>query len=95
VKIKATCKRCGREVLAEQVIAAGGECPWDGEPFNADYALALIQALGAAEEFGTRLELALEQIADLRPAFTIDERSVLAEIRSSLQRQSQNLITQG
>ena len=45
MKIKGTCRRDGREILADQVIASGGECPWDGEPFNADYAVTLVDAL--------------------------------------------------
>jgi hypothetical protein len=59
VKIKGTCKRDGRDFLAEQVIGLGGECPWDGEPFNADYAAVLVESLRAAERVGTELERAL------------------------------------
>jgi len=48
VKIKGTCKRCGREFFFEQAIASGGRCPWDGEPFNADYAVVLVESMRAA-----------------------------------------------
>jgi hypothetical protein len=95
VKIKGTCKRDRREFMAEQVIAAGGECPWDGEPFNADYAVTLVNALRDAEDAGTKLEQALEQIADLQPAFTLDAQTVLGGLSASLERLQQNLIKQG
>jgi hypothetical protein len=95
VKIKGTCKRDGRDFMAEQVIDAGGRCPWDGEPFNADYAVTLVNALRDAEEAGTRLEQALEQVASLNPAFTLHPQSVLGSVRSSLERIGQNLIRQG
>jgi hypothetical protein len=86
VKIKGTCKRDGRDFLAEQVIDLGGECPWDGEPFNADYAAVLVESLRAAELAGTELERALERVAALHPAFTIDDDSVLGELRRHLDR---------
>jgi hypothetical protein len=86
VKIKGTCKRDGRDFLAEQVIDLGGECPWDGEPFNADYAAVLVESLRAAERAGTELERALERVAALHPAFTIDDDSVLGELRRHLDR---------
>ena len=95
MKIKGTCKRDGREFLVEQVIGAGGECPWDGQPFNADYAVTLVDALREAEAAGSVLERALETLADLRPAFTLDETSLLGEIKVSLARLRQNLVTQG
>jgi hypothetical protein len=95
VKIKGTCKRDGRDFMAEQVIAGGGACPWDGEPFQADYAVTLVNALRDAEEAGSVLEQALEQIADLAPEFTVDADSVLASLRTSLGRIGQNLVKQG
>lgn len=95
MKIKGTCKRDGRGFLVEQVIDAGGECPWDGQPFNADYAVVLVDALRDAEAAGSALERALETIADLGPAFTLDESTVLGEIKVSLARLRQNLVTQG
>jgi hypothetical protein len=45
VKIKGTCRRCGREFFVEQVRENGGLCPWDGKPFQADYAAVLVDAL--------------------------------------------------
>jgi hypothetical protein len=95
VKIKGTCRRCGRDVFAEQIIASGGRCPWDGEPFNPNYAMVLVDALHAAEEAGTALELALEQVASLQPAFTIDKESVTGGLSGSIAQLSKNLITQG
>ena len=71
MKIKGTCKRDGREFMVEQAVASGGECPWDGEPFQSDYAVTLVNALREAEEAGSKLEQALDQVADLRPEFTL------------------------
>jgi hypothetical protein len=95
VRIKGTCKRCGREFLADQVIDDGGRCPWDGEPFTADYALVLVDALRAAQMFGTRLERALEEIADIHPAFTLDRDSVLGALDRSIASLEQNLVRHG
>lgn len=95
MKIKGTDKRNGREFLAEQVIESGGTSPWDGRPFSPDYAVTLVNALRDAEEAGSRLEEALEQIADLRPEFTLDQDSVLGPLREHLTRLEQNLVQQG
>jgi hypothetical protein len=95
VKIKGTCKRCGREFFFEQAIASGGRCPWDGEPFNPDYAVVLIESMRQAEEAGSRLEAALEDIAALRPAFTVEATSVTGSITGSIGKLAKNLITQG
>jgi hypothetical protein len=86
VKISGTCKRDGRPFLVEQVIGGGGACPWDGEPFSSDYAAVLVESLRAAEVAGTELERALAAIADLAPAFELDEDSVLGELREHLAR---------
>jgi hypothetical protein len=95
VKIKGTCKRDGREFLVEQVISGGGRCPWDGEPFEPDYAVTLIEALRDAEVAGARLEAALEVLADLHPAFSLDESSVLGSIRLQLDKLGRNLVARG
>jgi hypothetical protein len=95
VKIKGICKRDGREFFAEQVIGLGGECPWDGQPFNADYAAVLVESLREAERLGSGLERALERVASLHPAFTLDEESVLGELQTQLGRLHRNLVRQG
>jgi len=95
MKIKGTCKRCGREFFFEQAMATGGRCPWDGEPFNADYAVVLIEAMRDAEAAGTRLEQALEDIAAMAPAFTVDAGSVQAKIQAAIAALGKNLIKQG
>ena len=74
MKIKGTCRRCGREFLAEQVILNGGHCPWDGKPFQADYAVVLVDSLTDAESAGSTLENALEKLADIEPEFVLDDR---------------------
>jgi hypothetical protein len=95
VKIKGTCRRDGRDFMVEQVIEGGGRCPWDGEPFQADYAVTLVNALRDAEEAGSKLEEALEQVADLSPEFTLEDASVLASIQRALERIAANLVKQG
>jgi len=95
VKIKGICKRDGRDFFAEQVVELGGECPWDGQPFNADYAAVLVESLREAERLGSGLERALERVASLHPAFTLDEESVLGELQTQLGRLQRNLVRQG
>lgn len=95
MKIKGTDKRNGREFLVEQVIEGGGASPWDGRPFSADYAVTLVNALRTAEETGAKLEEALEQIADIRPDFTLDVDSVIGPLKASIDRLNQNLVQQG
>jgi hypothetical protein len=86
VNIKGTCRRCGREFLVQQVIENGGTCPWDGKPFQSDYAVVLVDALRDAENAGSTLENALEKIADLEPEFVLDTATVLAAQREALER---------
>ena len=94
MKIKGTCKRDGRDFFVEQVLDLGGECPWDGQPFNADYAVVLVESLREAERAGTQLARALERVASLNPAFTLDEGSVLGDVKSHLDRLHRNLVRQ-
>ncbi|HYU92214.1 MAG TPA: hypothetical protein VEN95_01850 [Actinomycetota bacterium] len=86
MKIKGTCRRCGREFLVEQVIGNGGRCPWDGKPFQADYAVVLVDSLRDAETAGNTLENALEKVADIEPEFVLDIDSVIGRIREHLER---------
>jgi hypothetical protein len=86
VKIKGTCRRCGREFYVEQVIQNGGECPWDGKSFQADYAAVLVDSLRQAENAGSTLENALQKVADLEPEFVLDAESVLEQVREDLER---------
>jgi hypothetical protein len=95
VKIKGTCRRDGREFLGEQVVASGGECPWDGQPFNADYAVTLVDALRDAEVAGSALEVALETLADLSPAFTLDREAIFGTMRAALDRLERNVVRRG
>lgn len=86
MKIKGTCRRCGREFLVEQVLQNGGKCPWDGKPFQPDYAAVLVEALRAAETAGSTLENALEKTADVHPDFVLHADSVLSLVRQHLER---------
>jgi hypothetical protein len=95
VKIKGTCKRDGRDFLIEQVIASGGRCPWDGEPFTADYAATLVDALRDAVASCAVLEESLTKIADIRPEFTLQSDSVLGDLRTQFSRLEQNLVKRG
>jgi hypothetical protein len=57
--------------------------------------VTLVNALREAEEAGTKLEQSLEQVADLRPEFTLQAETVLGSLKASIERLEQNLITQG
>jgi hypothetical protein len=94
VKIRGTCKRDGRDFFVEQVLERGGECPWDGQPFNADYAVVLVESLREAQRAGTALERALERVASLNPAFSLDEDSVLGGLRTQLDHLKRKLVRQ-
>jgi hypothetical protein len=95
VKIKGTCKRDGREFLVDQVIESGGCCPWDGEPFENDYAVVLVDSLRDAQEQAGLLLEALEKIAALRPALTLRSESIIGPLRTQLEKLTQNLVAQG
>ena len=82
MKIKVFHTLCGREVLLQQILQTGGHCPWDGKPFSKDYTAVLAEGLEAAESAGNVLENALEKIAGMGPAMTIDRDSVLGQIRA-------------
>jgi hypothetical protein len=77
VKIKLVHDECGREVLVQQMLESQGHCPWDGKPFSKDYTAILAEALEAAENAGGVLENALEKIADMHPAMSIDRDSII------------------
>jgi hypothetical protein len=84
MKIKGTCKNCGREFLIHQLYEFEGHCPWCGKPFQPHYTGVLVDVLRLVEDSGNTLENALEKVADMHPAFILDEDSVLAEIEASL-----------
>ena len=86
MKIKGTCRRCGRDFLVEQVLENGGVCPWDGKPFQADYAAVLVDSLRQAENAGATLENALEKLADLEPEFVLHPDTVIDRLREHLER---------
>ena len=86
MKIKGTCRHCGRGFMIEQVAASGGRCPWCGKAFQNDYAAVLVDSLRDAEVAGNALENALEKLADLDPAFVLDGESITAAIHDHLDR---------
>jgi hypothetical protein len=86
VKIKVIHEVCGREVMVQQILETGGHCPWDGKPFNKDYTANLTEALETAENAGNVLENALEELAGMRPAFSVNRDSLLAVIEAQLER---------
>ena len=94
MNITGTCKTCGRELLARQVVEGGGSCPWCGTPFCPDYAVTLVQRLADAEDAGERLEKAIEELADLRPGLSVDVESVIGKIKRDLARIDAPLIRQ-
>ena len=85
MKLKGTCRRCGREFLVQQVLESQGHCPWCGQPFQPHYTAVLADALRLAEDAGNTLESALEKIAGMKPALVLDEASLLDEIQAHLE----------
>ena len=86
MKIKGIHHECGREFLAQQILDTQGHCPWDGKPFTAEYTALLARALQTAEAAGSMLEEALEEIADMGADLSLDEESVLGDLRKALGR---------
>ena len=85
MKIRGTCSNCGREFLPEQVVAAGGHCPWCGKAFNRDYTAILVKYLEQADRGGATLQDALEGMAGIDElAMEIDEDSILEPLREAL-----------
>jgi len=86
VKLKVVHEECGREIMVQQLLETGGHCPWDGRPLNRDYTAVLVEALETAQNAGTVLESALDEIAGMRGAFTIERASVLGPLEEQLDR---------
>lgn len=84
MRIKGTCKSCGREWLATQVVESHGHCPWCGQAFTRDYTANLSRALAAAGTSGQVLEDALQQIADMDPNLELDEDTIIEPIREAI-----------
>ena len=85
MKIKGTCRNCGREFLVQQVVESEGHCPWCGKPFQPHYTGVLLEAFRTAEDAGNTMENALEKMAGMHPAFVLDEDSVLARMEEHLE----------
>ena len=85
MKIRGTCRNCGREFLVRQVLESQGHCPWCGRPFQPDYTAVLAEGLQMAEGAGGALENALEKIAGMEPGLILDEDSILRDIREHLE----------
>ena len=87
MKIKVVHDECGREILVQQLLETGGHCPWDGKPLNRDYTAVLAEALETAENAGTVLESALDEIVGMQGQFVLDRASVLGPLQEQLDRQ--------
>jgi hypothetical protein len=85
VKIKGRCLNCGRDVLVQQIVDAGGHCPWCAIAFSKDYTSMLVQGLQQAEEAGDRFQDALEQIGEIQGlGLALDTESIVAPLREAL-----------
>lgn len=85
MRIKGTCLNCGRDVLVQQIVDAGGHCPWCGRAFHRDYTSILVRALVQAEEAGDRFQDALEQVADIEGlGLSLDTESMIGPVREAL-----------
>ena len=85
MKIKGTCLNCGREVLVQQIVDAGGHCPWCSIAFNRDYTSMLVKGLVRAEETGNQFQDVLEQVGDIEGlGLALDTESIVAPLREAL-----------
>jgi hypothetical protein len=72
-------------VLVQQIVDAGGHCPWCGKAFNRDYTSMLVKGLQRAEESGNQFQDALEQVGDLEGlALSLDAESIISPLREAL-----------
>ena len=86
MKIKVVHDVCGRESLVQQILESEGHCPWDGLAFSRDYTANLAEALETAENAGSVLGTALEQIAGMRPGFAFVKESVIDPLEAQVDR---------
>lgn len=85
MRLKGTCLNCGRDVLVQQIVDAGGHCPWCGIAFNKDYTAIVVRELVRAEATGDQFQDALEQIAEIEGLrLSIDPESVVEPLRDPL-----------
>jgi hypothetical protein len=77
---------CEREILVQQILESEGHCPWDGLAFSRDYTANLTEALETAENAGTVLEMALDQIAGFRPTFRFVRESLIGPLEADVER---------
>jgi len=84
VKLKVVHDLCGREILVRQILDSQGHCPWDGKAFSGDYTAVLAEILEDAELAGGTLENALEKLAGMGPALTIEEATLIRPLQEQL-----------
>jgi hypothetical protein len=67
MRITATCSNCQRDLLLSQLVEGpvlAGRCPWCGTLLAPHYTLLLADTIHRAEQAGTELERALEQLGE-------------------------------
>ncbi len=84
MKLKVVHDLCGREILVRQILDSQGHCPWDGKAFSDDYTAVLAEILEDAELAGGTLENALEKLAGMGPALTIEEATLIRPLQEQL-----------
>ncbi len=84
MKLKVVHDLCGREILVRQILDSQGHCPWDGKAFSGDYTAVLAEILEDAELAGSTLENALEKLAGMSPAFTLEESTLIKPLQEQL-----------
>lgn len=90
MKIKGRCAVCGRDNLADMVIAGdtAGRCAFCGTPMDADYSGNFVSALNNVQRLGSALEAALDQLSALGPNYDLDDNSLLDPLRAALAQRS-------
>jgi len=84
VKLKVVHDLCDREILVRQILDSQGHCPWAGKAFSGDYTAVLAEILEDAELAGSTLENALEKLAGMSPAFTLEEATLIKPLQEQL-----------
>ena len=87
MRITATCSDCQRDLLLSQLVEGpgiSGRCPWCGTLLAPHHTLLLADTIRRAEQAGTELERALEELGEQWARLHVRSESVLDPLRAEL-----------
>ena len=87
MRIIATCGNCRRDLLLSQLVEGpgiSGRCPWCGTLLAPHHTKLLTDTIRRAEQAGTELEQALEQLGEHWARLHVRSESVLDPLRARL-----------